>query len=62
MKTLTHNEWQAIIKKEEDLLNEYLNGETSNSQKYLDSVEELAKIKTGGTSCLGCTLGKSLPH
>ena len=62
MKKLSHDEWQAIVKKEADLLNAYLNGATRTSDHYSNSMKELEEIKKGGTACLGCTLGRSLPH
>ena len=62
MKKLSHDEWQAIVQKEASLLNEYLNGATSASDHYSASMKKLEEIKKGGTTCLGCTLGRSLPH
>ena len=62
MKKLTHDEWQAIVQKEASLLNEYLNGASSNSDHYSDKMKKLEEIKKGGSQCLGCTLGRSLPH
>ena len=61
MKTLTHNEWQAVIKKEEVLLQEHLNGATSE-EEHLKTIARLERLKKGGTTCLDCTLGRNLPH
>ena len=63
MKKLTHDEWQLLVKKEKELLKERLEtiGEPENN-KYEAAISELEKIKKGGSTCLDCTLGRSLPH
>jgi len=62
MKKLTHDEWQAVVKKEASLLQEYLNGATSDSNHYDKNMAKLEQLKKGGSTCLDCTLGRSLPH
>ena len=61
MKKLTHDEWQAVVKKEASLLQEYLNGVTS-TRDYEFDMTKLEQLKKGGSTCLDCTLGRSLPH
>jgi len=71
MKKLSHDEWQAVVKKEKDLLKEHLNrvtsprqssGKTTAMNALKKELEELEKLKKGGSTCLDCTLGRSLPH
>jgi len=61
MKRLTHKEWQAVVKKEQDLLQEYLNGATSEAD-YKTTIARLERLKKEGSTCLDCTLDRSLPH
>jgi len=61
MKRLTHKEWQAVVKKEENLLQEYLNGATSEVD-HKATIARLERLKKGGSTCLDCTLGRNLPH
>ena len=64
MKRLNHEEYQLVVNEEVHLLKEHLQvarGKPGNTD-YLAKVAELEELKAGGTTCLGCTLGKSLPH
>ena len=61
MKKLTHEEWQSIVTKEFELLQEHLNGVTS-TEEYLAKIDQLEKLREGKSQCHDCTLGRSLPH
>lgn len=63
MKRLTHAEWQLLVAEEEQLLRDHLvTIRKHGKSQYKDQLKQIQEIKEGGSSCLGCTLGQSLPH
>jgi hypothetical protein len=60
-KKLTHDEWQLVLKRERELLQELI--VTSKKPEDVTALQlEFAQLKKGGSTCLDCTLGRSLPH
>jgi len=64
MRLLSHDEYQAILKKELELMEDYLRdpSEPLDQTAIGNQLNNLQQVKEGGSKCLDCTLGKSLPH